>query len=260
MNCCCSRGLLDPVLIHMDVPDDVLVNRLTARRQCPKCLRIYNVLTQPPRVAEVCDDDGTVLTTRSDDQEACDPPTLARLRRADRGDPRVRRSFDGPHGDEFGALAGRGRQSDRNRRTGGSGSPPGRRQIARLRGTFSESAWSCLYTDPRTQLHCAGSREPVPPKFHIYRPPTAAPSLPRRDRSPALSATVSLLPLCGLYRHCGLCADADFYRRVASALPCGLSALSQAVCLVSLSSRENNVVLKPRKISEKFGLVRRIRG
>jgi adenylate kinase len=65
-----NRGLLDPVVIHMDVPDDVLVSRLTARRQCPKCLRIYNVLTQPPRVAEHCDDDGTALTTRSDDQEA----------------------------------------------------------------------------------------------------------------------------------------------------------------------------------------------
>ena len=65
-----NRGLLNPVVIHMDVPDDVLVNRLTARRQCPKCLRIYNVLTQPPRVAEHCDDDGTALTTRADDQEA----------------------------------------------------------------------------------------------------------------------------------------------------------------------------------------------
>jgi adenylate kinase len=65
-----QRGLLDPVVIHMDVADDVLVNRLTARRQCPKCLRIYNVLTQPPRIAEQCDEDGTALTIRADDQEA----------------------------------------------------------------------------------------------------------------------------------------------------------------------------------------------
>ena len=65
-----QRGLLDPVVIHMDVADDVLVSRLTARRQCPKCLRIYNVLTQPPRIAEQCDEDGTALTTRADDQEA----------------------------------------------------------------------------------------------------------------------------------------------------------------------------------------------
>jgi adenylate kinase len=64
-----ERGLLDPVVIHMDVADDILVSRLTARRQCPKCLRIYNVLTQPPRVAEQCDDDGTALITRADDQE-----------------------------------------------------------------------------------------------------------------------------------------------------------------------------------------------
>jgi adenylate kinase len=65
-----KRGLPDPIVIHLDVPDAVLVSRLTSRRQCPKCLRIYNLLTQPPRIAETCDDDGTALLTREDDQEA----------------------------------------------------------------------------------------------------------------------------------------------------------------------------------------------
>lgn len=65
-----ERGLPDPIVIHMDVPDSALVERLTARRQCPQCLRIYNLLSQPPRTAGKCDDDGAGLTTREDDQEA----------------------------------------------------------------------------------------------------------------------------------------------------------------------------------------------
>ncbi len=64
-----KRGLPDPIVIHLDVPDAVLVPRLTSRRQCPRCLRIYNLLSQPPRIAETCDDDGTALLTREDDRE-----------------------------------------------------------------------------------------------------------------------------------------------------------------------------------------------
>src|SRR5690349_15740287 len=36
-----ERGLPEPLVIHLDVPEDALVKRLTARRQCPKCLRLY---------------------------------------------------------------------------------------------------------------------------------------------------------------------------------------------------------------------------
>jgi len=60
----------EPVVIHLDVAADVLVTRLTARRQCPECRRIYNLLSQPPRVAGECDDDRAPLLTRDDDQEA----------------------------------------------------------------------------------------------------------------------------------------------------------------------------------------------
>ena len=64
-----QRGLPLPVVIHLDVPDEALVTRLTARRQCPQCKRIYNAILQPPRVAGVCDDDGADLITREDDRE-----------------------------------------------------------------------------------------------------------------------------------------------------------------------------------------------
>jgi adenylate kinase len=64
-----ERGLPEPVVIHLDVPDEALVTRLTARRQCPKCLHIYNAILQPPKAAGVCDADGTALITREDDRE-----------------------------------------------------------------------------------------------------------------------------------------------------------------------------------------------
>ncbi|HUP03778.1 MAG TPA: adenylate kinase [Bryobacteraceae bacterium] len=64
-----ERGLPAPIVIHLDVSEDLLVARLTARRQCPVCRRIYNMISQPPRVAGRCDDDGAELITRDDDKE-----------------------------------------------------------------------------------------------------------------------------------------------------------------------------------------------
>jgi adenylate kinase len=43
--------------------------RLTGRRSCPTCGRIYNVHLQPPKVDELCDVDGTKLIIRADDRE-----------------------------------------------------------------------------------------------------------------------------------------------------------------------------------------------
>lgn len=65
-----QRKLPDPIVIHLDVKDDALVARLTARRQCPECRRIYNLLSQPPLVAGQCDDDHAPLLVRDDDNEA----------------------------------------------------------------------------------------------------------------------------------------------------------------------------------------------
>ena len=64
-----ERHLDKPVILHLDVPLDALVGRLTSRRQCPVCKRIYNLLQQPPRTPGICDNDGAPLTTRKDDQE-----------------------------------------------------------------------------------------------------------------------------------------------------------------------------------------------
>jgi adenylate kinase len=62
-------GLPRPVVVHIDVPGDVLVGRLGARRQCPQCGKIYNILHQPPKVDGICDADGAALIRRKDDAE-----------------------------------------------------------------------------------------------------------------------------------------------------------------------------------------------
>jgi adenylate kinase len=64
-----ARQFHMPIVLHLDVPMDALVGRLSSRRQCPTCKRIYNLLHQPPRTPGICDDDGTPLITRKDDSE-----------------------------------------------------------------------------------------------------------------------------------------------------------------------------------------------
>ena len=38
-----------------------MVRRLSARRQCPKCSKIYNLFSRPPEMEGVCQDDGALL-------------------------------------------------------------------------------------------------------------------------------------------------------------------------------------------------------
>jgi adenylate kinase len=58
-----------PIVIQLGVEYNFLLQRLTGRRTCPTCGRIYNIYFQPPRVAGVCDIEGAVLETRRDDRE-----------------------------------------------------------------------------------------------------------------------------------------------------------------------------------------------
>jgi adenylate kinase len=54
-------------VISFEIPDSLLVERLTQRRQCPKCGAVYNLATRPPKVPDRCDRDGSVLEQRADD-------------------------------------------------------------------------------------------------------------------------------------------------------------------------------------------------
>lgn len=58
-----------PVVINIAVGYNHLMQRLTGRRSCPTCGRIYNVYFSPPRVADLCDVDNARLITRRDDCE-----------------------------------------------------------------------------------------------------------------------------------------------------------------------------------------------
>ncbi|HTZ61818.1 MAG TPA: adenylate kinase [Thermoplasmata archaeon] len=58
---------IDAVL-SFELPAHLLVERLSGRRICPTCQSVYNVTTQPPRVAGQCDRDGTALIQRPDDR------------------------------------------------------------------------------------------------------------------------------------------------------------------------------------------------
>lgn len=57
---------LDAV-IALDIPDEEIVARMAGRRSCPTCGRIYHQQTGPPQRSGVCDDDGTPLIRRQDD-------------------------------------------------------------------------------------------------------------------------------------------------------------------------------------------------
>jgi adenylate kinase len=46
-----------------------LLLRITGRRTCPTCGTIYNVYSNPPRVDEICDKDGSKLVIRDDDRD-----------------------------------------------------------------------------------------------------------------------------------------------------------------------------------------------
>lgn len=55
-------------VLHIDVPKDKLVERLTGRRVCPTCGATYHVIFNPPKEEGKCDHDGAELIQREDDQ------------------------------------------------------------------------------------------------------------------------------------------------------------------------------------------------
>ncbi|MEX2526860.1 MAG: adenylate kinase [Gemmatimonadota bacterium] len=59
---------VDRVLV-LEAPAEVLVKRLSGRRTCGGCGRIYNIHFDPPAKEGVCDRCGASLTHRKDDRE-----------------------------------------------------------------------------------------------------------------------------------------------------------------------------------------------
>ncbi|GAB2568020.1 adenylate kinase [Gracilibacillus alcaliphilus] len=57
-------------VLHVDVDQEELVERLTGRWICPECGTAYHVRFNPPKVEGKCDKDGATLIQRKDDQPA----------------------------------------------------------------------------------------------------------------------------------------------------------------------------------------------
>ena len=54
--------------IDVDVPDEVIVNRMSGRRACVTCGMTYHVVFNPPKTEGKCDSCGSELILRNDDK------------------------------------------------------------------------------------------------------------------------------------------------------------------------------------------------
>jgi adenylate kinase len=62
------RGRKIDYVLSLEVPVEVLVDRLSGRLTCPVDGAVYHLRTNPPKKPGVCDRDGTPLVQRPDDQ------------------------------------------------------------------------------------------------------------------------------------------------------------------------------------------------
>lgn len=63
-----EMGVTIDKVIDFEVPDEVIVTRLSGRRVCEKCGRPYHLVDLKPRVEGICDDCTGALIQRKDDQ------------------------------------------------------------------------------------------------------------------------------------------------------------------------------------------------
>ena len=62
-----ANGRHIDVAVYLNVPRDVLLSRLSGRYICRAHQHVYNINTNPPKVAGKCDKDGSDLYQRADD-------------------------------------------------------------------------------------------------------------------------------------------------------------------------------------------------
>ncbi|MFW5771267.1 MAG: adenylate kinase [Spirochaetota bacterium] len=64
-------GLELDTVVNLEVPEDIIVRRLTSRRTCSNsdCQAIYNMISKPPKKEGVCDKCGSTLIQRDDETE-----------------------------------------------------------------------------------------------------------------------------------------------------------------------------------------------
>ena len=57
------------LVVNLSTPTEEIIERVMARRECPKCKRVYNMILNKPKNGEICDYCGVELTKRKDDTE-----------------------------------------------------------------------------------------------------------------------------------------------------------------------------------------------
>lgn len=62
-----ANGRHIDVAVYLNVPRDILLSRLSGRYICRAHQHVYNINTNPPKVAGKCDKDGSDLYQRTDD-------------------------------------------------------------------------------------------------------------------------------------------------------------------------------------------------
>lgn len=56
-------------VFFFDVDENDVIKRIVSRRSCPKCSKIYNLITDPPKNDKMCDHCNVELIQRNDDRE-----------------------------------------------------------------------------------------------------------------------------------------------------------------------------------------------
>ena len=57
------------LVVNLTTPTDEIIERVMARRECPNCKRVYNMILNKPKEGELCDYCKIPLTKRVDDTE-----------------------------------------------------------------------------------------------------------------------------------------------------------------------------------------------
>ena len=63
-----KQGVVIDSVLSIEVPDDVIIKRLSGRRTCPECGIIYHIETKKPTKDGLCDSCGAALIIRKDDE------------------------------------------------------------------------------------------------------------------------------------------------------------------------------------------------
>ena len=55
------------LIVNLHTPTEEIIERVMARRECPTCKKVYNMILNKPKVGELCDNCNTQLIKRTDD-------------------------------------------------------------------------------------------------------------------------------------------------------------------------------------------------